>query len=179
MNLLNEVGQMLFNHFSVQFLAFTQNLTDVVFHQNQISLNKGCSESLQSWHRICLWFQLADFLYLCLLVCIHSQKAYMTSWVFSCLMLYVKKAPALFTSEMCSELQLSENDYVPSAFWIKCDEYSIRAVTDNALSSELEHFGMLNCAFMGHWLLLVIINPSVREVRFKPLDSVHTTESSL
>lgn len=80
---------------------------------------------------------------------------------------------------MCSELQLSENDYVPSAFGMKCDKYSILSVTDGALSTELKHFGMLNCAFMGQWLLLVIINYSVCGVTFKPLDSVHTTESSL
>lgn len=80
---------------------------------------------------------------------------------------------------MCSELQLSENDYVPTAFGMKCDEWSILPVTDVALSAELVHFGMLNGAFMGQWLLLVIINCSVCGVRFKSLVSVCTTESSL
>lgn len=43
-------------------------------------------------------------------------------------------------------------------FRMKCDEWSILPVTDVALSSKLKHFGMLNGAFMGQWLLLVIIN---------------------
>lgn len=31
----------------------------------------------------------------------------------------------LFTLEMCIEMHLSENDYVPAVFKMKCDEYSI------------------------------------------------------
>lgn len=62
---------------------------------------------------------------------------------------------------------------------MKCDEWSVLAASDVALSSELEHFGMLNSAFMGQWLLYVIINYSVSGVRFKPLDSVCLIESSL
>lgn len=175
-NVLNEVGQTFsFNHTSVQFLVFTPNLPDVVFHQNQISLNKGCSEILQSWHCTCLWFQLVEFLYLCLLVTINSHK-YGIVGIF---MSYALCKKNFLISEMCFESQLSENDYMPAAFGMKWDEYSILPVTEVALSSELEHFGMLNGAFMGQWLLLVIINHSLCGVRFKPLGSVCTTESSL